>query len=127
MFTGITLVKFFLPFKHSGESENENNRRGDDRDDYDMGLFDQIDDDLLSEDEGTRKRTINTKKSRPYFPAAMLFFMMYGPYGVGVYNFDLTPAVSMETKAIDNLAKESKQLNTKSMREAKKEENNYLR
>ena len=92
-----------------------------------MGLFDQIDDDLLSEDEGNRKRIINTKKSRPYFPAAMLFFMMYGPYGVGVYNFDLTPAVSMETKAIDNLAKESKQLNTKSMREAKKEENNYLR
>ena len=105
------------------------NRRGDNRDDYDIGLFDQINDEFdnntpVSDHEGALKRTINTKRSRPYFPTAMLFFMMYGPYGVGVYNLDLTSAVSMETRAIDNVAKESKQLSTKFTREAKKEENN---
>lgn len=57
----------------------------------------------------------------------MLFFMMYGPYGVGTHNFDLTPALSVETKTIDHLAKTDKNMNTTSMRETKKKETVFVR
>ena len=62
-----------------------------------------------------------------FFPPAMLFFMLYGPYGVATHNFDLTPALSVETKTIDHIAKTNKNMNVTSMRETRKKETVFVR
>jgi hypothetical protein len=57
----------------------------------------------------------------------MMFFMLYGPYGVDAYNFEITPALSMETRKMDRNAMSSKTMNSRSMKKAEKEESTYLR
>lgn len=69
----------------------------------------------------------SSKSFDDFFPAAMIFFMLYGPYGVGVHNFDVTSALTMDTKTLENDSRSSKQMNTKSMRQSQKEESTYAR
>ena len=57
----------------------------------------------------------------------MLFFMLYGPYGVANHNFDITAALSTDSKGIDAAAKLHKNMNTTSMRESKKKEDVFVR
>ena len=71
--------------------------------------------------------TNSSKSYDDYFPAPMIFFMLYGPYGVGVNNFDVTSALTMDTKTLENDSRSSKQMNTKSMRQSQKDESTYAR
>lgn len=53
--------------------------------------------------------------------------MLYGPYGVANHNFDITAALSTDSKGIDAAAKLHKNMNTTSMRESKKKEDVFVR
>ena len=57
----------------------------------------------------------------------MMFFMLFGPYGVCAFNFDIVSALTMDTKSLDDNSRSSKTMNSKSMKHAQKEENTYLR
>lgn len=76
-------------------------------------LFHILLDDFDSEDEDVDKKETKQKCNSVsnYFPAALLFFMLYGPYALKVYQFELCSVLSMDTKAIDNQAKKNKNLN----------------
>ena len=78
-------------------------------------------------DQIKKKRSIkNEDAPLSFFPAAMLLFMLYGPYGVGVYNLELSSALSMNTEAIDDAAFEGN-MNMKSIKSAKIKEEKALR
>jgi hypothetical protein len=82
------------------------------------------DDEIKSE---KKKRKKSSKDSNTFFPAGMLFFIIYGPYGVGVYNFDITSCLSTNSKGIDDQAKRYKNMNTESMIEKKKKDKTFER
>lgn len=95
--------------------KDEGNLSGDDELE---GIFDD-------EDE---KKEIKPSINRTKFVAsAMIFFMLYGPYGVIAYNFDITSCLSTDSKGIDEQAKRYKNMNTTSMIETKKKEKNLER
>ena len=62
-----------------------------------------------------------------FYPPALLFFILYGPYGVGAYNFDITNCLSVENKSIDLSAKTNKNMNKSSMKEKTTKERNQIR
>lgn len=62
-----------------------------------------------------------------FFPASMLFFILYGPYGVERYGFPVVSALTTDTKTLEANARSSKDMNTKSMRQSQKEESAYAR
>ena len=41
-----------------------------------------------------------------FYPPAMLLFILYGPYGVGIYNLELSAALSMDNDGIDDAARD---------------------
>lgn len=62
-----------------------------------------------------------------FFPASMLFFILYGPYGVERYGFPVVSVLTTDTKTLEGDARSSKDMNTKSMRQSQKEESTYAR
>ena len=62
-----------------------------------------------------------------FFPASMLFFILYGPYGVERYGFPVESALTTDTKTLEGDARSSKDMNTKSMRQSQKAESTYAR
>lgn len=78
-------------------------------DNEDDGMLDEVVDDV----EESFPRSRGT-----FYPAALLLFMLYGPYGVGQYGMEISPAFSMDTEGIDEVGKSGK-LNTKSIKEEK--------
>lgn len=70
-----------------------------------------------SEDEGDGDIEFVTKKATS--PAALVTFMLLGPYGCEAYGFPLSSAFSIDTEAIEKVAKTG-QFNTKSMKEEKR-------
>jgi hypothetical protein len=61
-----------------------------------------------------------------FFPPAMLLFIMYGPYGVSVFNLELSSGLTVDTRAIEEIAG-NKMLNTESIRSSKARENDNMR
>ena len=61
-----------------------------------------------------------------FYPAALVLFMLYGPYGVGQYGLELSTAFSIDTEGIDDLAKNGS-MNIKSIKEEKKKEDDKAR
>jgi hypothetical protein len=53
-----------------------------------------------------------------YFPVSWILFLLYGPYGVLHYQFDISSAFTMDTDAIEELARDGK-MSEKSIRQAK--------
>ena len=69
-----------------GDSDHdEGDQLGDNEEDTFVNMFD--DDDVKSEVNSEKTSSINFDT---IFPAGMLFFIIYGPYAVGVCNFDIT-------------------------------------
>ena len=80
------------------------------------------DEDYEDEDQEEQEEELTQPKRKKsvinfnnFFPASMLFFMMYGPYGEAAYNFGMTYCLTMDTKAIDMAAKRNRNLNAKSL------------
>ena len=103
-------------------------------DDFDNSQANE--DDQREEQEDEYEEEEEQQQSKPkkssvnfnnFFPPAMLFFMLYGPYGVAAYNFQITNCLTMDTKSIDMAAKAHKRLNEKSLRGSVKEENDHQR
>lgn len=96
------------------------------------------DDNEYSGNGGNQDRTeafTQLKKKQPlrhsdaplsFFPPAMLLFILYGPFGVGYYNLELSPALSMNTEAIDEAAIDGS-MNVKSIKAVKIKEEKVLR
>lgn len=62
-----------------------------------------------------------------FYPPALLFFILYGPYGVGAYNFDITNCLSVDSEGIDSFAKMNENMNKSSMKEKTTKERNQIR
>ena len=72
-------------------------------------------------------RKVKTPALNNLFPSAMLFFIIFGPYGVGVYNFDITSCLSVDSKGIDEQAKRFRNMNCPSNAASKFKLNNEER
>ena len=78
------------------------------------------------EDEGIHGDEMEPTRSPTFYPAALLLFMLYGPYGVAVYGLEVSPAFTMDTDGIDELTKNVK-MNTNSIKEEHKKDNDRAR
>lgn len=114
-----------------GDSDHDDGDQiADNEEDTYLNMFDNDEDkcevksDVKSEVKSEKVSTINLNT---FFPAGMLFFIIYGPYGVGVYNFDITSCLSLDSKGIDDQAKRYRNMNAASMIESKKREDNTER
>jgi hypothetical protein len=79
-------------------------------------------DDAEAEDEGDEEEDDNDTgyiSRKSVFPAALVTFMLLGPYGTAAYGFEISAAFTMNTKAIEENAKTG-MYNSKSMKEEKK-------
>jgi hypothetical protein len=61
-----------------------------------------------------------------FLPPAMLPFILYGPYGVGVYNLEISAVLNMDTKGIEESSL-SKTMNAESLKESKAKDSNAQR
>jgi hypothetical protein len=84
----------------------------------DEGMFDGAVD--VHEESSEPTRTPN------FYPAALLLFMLYGPYGVGYYGMEVSPAFSMDTEGIDESTKNGN-MNTNSIKEEHRKDNDKAR
>jgi hypothetical protein len=122
------------------ESKERNEGNVDDTDDFDETLFDGLGDNENDEEgedidessdsgsdkeqapavfeKSTSRPVAGTKNKAPrhFFPAAILFFMLYGPYGVAVFNLEVNAVLNMDTNAIDEGCL-SKTMNTEHMKD----------
>lgn len=83
-------------------------------------------DEEFAPDENNEVEEVVGNSSHKYYPPAMLTFMLMGPYGKDRYGFDVSPLFSMDTDAIEELAKTGS-LNVKSIKEEKKKEDDVQR
>ena len=81
-------------------------------DDFDDTQDNDNDEDFEDEEQEEQEEELTQPKRKKsvinfnnFFPASTLFFMMYGPYGEAAYNFEMTNCLTMDTKAIDMVAK----------------------
>lgn len=88
------------PLKDTREKDSDNDEAEDDGD----------------EDEDEEVQFISKKS---YSPPATLTFMLLGPYGVGLFGFELSAVFSIDTEGIEKNAKTG-MYSTKSMKEEKK-------
>ena len=84
----------------------------------DEGMYDGAVD--VNEDSSETTRTPN------FYPAALLLFMLYGPYGVEQYAMEVSPAFSIDTEGIDESTKNGK-MNTNSFKEEHRKDNDKAR
>jgi hypothetical protein len=84
----------------------------------DEGMFDGAVD--VHEESSEPTRTPN------FYPAALLLFMLYGPYGVGCYGMEVSPAFSMDAEGIDESTKNGN-MNTNSIKEEHRKDNDKAR
>ena len=103
-------------------------------DDFDNTQDNDNDGDYEDEDQEEQKEELTQPKRKKsvinfntFFPASMLFFMMYCPYGEAAYNFEMTNCLTMDTKAIDMAAKRNRNLNAKSLKVSERNENDQER
>ena len=84
-------------------------------------------DDINDKEESQSSRGRTSRFTDLYYPASMMFFMLFGPYGVCAFGFDITSVLTMNARRMDSDARSSKTMNNKSLKNAKKEESTYLR
>lgn len=98
-------------------------------DDEDEGEQENEENEESVENEKSEKgNAIQKKKVDEKFQANLNnFFILYGPYGAGVYNFDITNCLTMDTRGIDSSAKKNKDMNKSSMKEKTTKERNKIR
>lgn len=114
------------------EIEGANEAEGDVEHSNERGTSDSESDCDIEKTAAVRSTTHGTEKGHEtrapanFFPPSMLLFIMYGPYGVAVFNLDLSAALNMDTKEIDDIAL-SKTMNTESMKKSKARENDNMR
>ena len=84
----------------------------------DEGMFDGAV--AVNEDSSEETRTPN------FYPAALLLFMLYGPYAVEHYAMEVSPAFSIDTEGIDESTKNGK-MDTNSIKEEHKKDNDKAR
>ena len=58
--------------------------------------------------------------------SSLLLFMLYGPYGVGHFSMEVSPAFSMDTEGIDDLTKNGK-MNINSIKVEHEKDNDRAR
>ena len=61
-----------------------------------------------------------------FYPPATLLFILYGPYGVGIYNLELSAALSMDNDGIDDAARDGS-MSSKSIKAVRVKEENVSR
>lgn len=102
-----------------------------DKDEEESTVYCQLNEDFdnTAFNKGDSKKTKSnlSRSHNDFFPASMMFFMLCRLCGVGIHNFDITSALTMDTKNLENNARSSKQMNTKSMKQSQKEESTYTR
>lgn len=90
------------------QSQSQSLQREDQDDSH---LFEQLsenfDDPGCKDEDAPKKRSRSSRNSDLFYPASMMFFMLYGPYGVCAFNFDITSALTMDTKNLEEDAKSS--------------------
>lgn len=79
-----------------------------------------------SEENESAEANYQPIRDSNFYPAALVLFMLYGPYGVGQYGMELSAAFSVDTDGIEDTAKNGN-MNIKSIKEEKKKEDDKIR
>lgn len=76
------------------------------------------------------EKTVSAKKTvceSTFLPAALLLFILYGPYGVAAYGLEISSALSMDTVGIDEQAGAKKSMTQVSIRQSEKKDQDTRR
>ena len=76
------------------------------------------------------EKTVSAKKTvreSTFLPAALLLFILYGPFGVAAYGLEISSALSMDTVGIDEQAGAKKSMTQVSIRQSEKKDQDRRR
>ena len=71
------------------------------------------------------EKTVSANKTvceSTFLPAALLLFILYGPFGVAAYGLEISSALSMDTVGIDEQAGAKKSMTQVSIRQSEKKD-----
>lgn len=107
--------------------EADNDEEEPDNEDTNIKREDEDSDPDFSDSEEDEKhvveKSVSTKKTvceSTFLPAAILSFILYGPYGVAAYGLEISSALSMDTVGIDEQAGAKKSMTQVSIRQSEK-------
>ena len=105
---------------NDSDSENDDQSIDDFLNDYEerKAFQDNVNDGMLDDVVDNVEESYRPSRGPNFYPAALVLFMLYGPYGVGQYGMEISPAFSIDTEGIDEVGKGGK-FNTKSIKEEK--------
>ena len=114
--------------------EADNDEEDPDNEDTNIKREDADSDPDFSDSEEDEKpivaKTVSAKKAvceSTFLPAALLLFILYGPYGVAAYRLEISSALSMDTVGIDEQAGAKKSMTQVSIRQSEKKDQDMRR